>query len=197
MLAFLKVYQAMPKNAIDKIKTLLEHEIASGNIYWNINKETVDYLSTLLLKYKPMRSLEIGTSTGYSAICIAEMLVAWDGRLITIESNETRFNIAKTNIMLTGLQNITQIKGHAPEILSDISGTFDFIFFDGTKYEYVSYFTALKNRINHGGIIVADNAISHEKEINEYKKTVEANFQFVSYIKNVGAGLLVSEYILL
>ncbi|PIR02951.1 MAG: hypothetical protein COV60_02945 [Candidatus Magasanikbacteria bacterium CG11_big_fil_rev_8_21_14_0_20_43_7] len=181
--------------AIAEVKARLEDDIMAGNTNWHISRETADYICMLLRAYKPMRLLEIGTSTGYSAICLAEALGAWKGQLITVESNETRFHIAKTNIEASGLTNITQIRGHAPEILSDIPGTFDCIFLDATKYEHTSYFHALKDRLKQGGTIVADNILSHKTDMNEYKKTVESDPQFESYVENVGAGLFVSRKI--
>ena len=185
----------MNKSAIDTVLSRLEQEIADNNTTWNISKDTAVYLQSLLRKLHPLRVLEIGTSTGYSTICIAEVLHEWSGQLITVESHSERFALAQKNIADTRLQNITQVKGHAPEILSKIPGMFDFIFLDATKYEHTSYFLALKNRLNAGGIIIADNMLSHEKEMNEYKKTVEADPQFESSIEHVGTGLMVSKRI--
>jgi predicted O-methyltransferase YrrM len=186
----------MTQSATDIILSRLEQEIASNNTTWNIGKGTVVFLQSLLRDHRPMRVLEIGTSTGYSAICIAQVLNEWSGQLTTVESHKERFALAQKNIADTGLQNITQIQGHAPEILREIPGMFDFIFLDATKYEHTSYFLALKNRLSAGGIVVADNMLSHEKEMQEYKKTVEADPQFESSIENVDTGLLVSKRII-
>lgn len=185
----------MTQSATDIVLSRLEQEIASNNTTWNIGKGTVIFLQSLLRDHRPMRVLEIGTSTGYSAICIAQVLNEWSGQLTTVESHKERFALAQKNITDTGLQNITQVLGHAPEILERIPGTFDFVFLDATKYEHTSYFFALKNRLSAGGIVVADNMLSHEKEMQEYKKTVEADPQFESSIENVGTGLMVSKRI--
>ncbi|OIO19672.1 MAG: hypothetical protein CO029_04245 [Candidatus Magasanikbacteria bacterium CG_4_9_14_0_2_um_filter_41_10] len=182
----------MNKNTIEQVKTRIEQVIANSNPYWNISPETATYVVSLLNTYKPMRVLEIGTSIGYSAIRIAEALTVWDGELITIESHTERFEIAKKNIAETGLKNIQQVKGHAPEILDGIRGTFDLCFFDATKYEHLSYFNALKERLNPNGIIITDNMLSHEKELAAYKKTVEDNPQFENELIDIGTGLLVS-----
>jgi caffeoyl-CoA O-methyltransferase len=183
----------MTQSATDIILSRLEQEIASNNTTWNIGKGTVIFLQSLLRDHRPMRVLEIGTSTGYSAICIAQVLNEWSGQLTTVESHKERFALAQKNIADTGLQNITQVLGHAPEILERIPGTFDFVFLDATKYEHTSYFFALKNRLSAGGIVVADNMLSHEKEMQEYKKTVEADPQFETHLVEVGTGLLVSK----
>ena len=182
----------MNNSAIAHIKAQLEHTIHNGNPNWNISFDTAIFLITLHKKLQPKHVLEIGTSTGYSAICMAEVLAEWNGTLITVESHAERFKTAQKNITDSTLTNITQIHGHAPEILEEISGMFDFIFFDATKYEHVSYFHALKDRLLPGGIIIADNMLSHEKEMAEYKKTVEDDPQFESVIEDVGTGLMVS-----
>ncbi len=182
----------MNYSATDTVLSRLEQEITDSNTTWNISKDTAVFLQSLLREQRPLRVLEIGTSTGYSAICVAQVLNEWYGQLITVESHKERFALAQKNIVDTGLQNITQVLGHAPEILEHIPGTFDFIFLDATKYEHTSYFLALKNRLNAGGVIVADNMLSHEKEMQEYKKTVEADPQFESSIEHVGTGLMIS-----
>lgn len=182
----------MNKSATETVLSRLEQNIADSNTTWNISRTTAFFLQSLLREHRPLCALEIGTSTGYSAICIAQVLNEWSGQLITVESHKGRFALAQKNIADTGLTNITQVKGHAPEILESIPGTFDFIFLDATKYEHTSYFLALKNRLHKHGIIVADNMLSHEKEMQEYKKTVEADPQFESSIENVGTGLMVS-----
>lgn len=182
----------MNNSAIEHTKARLEKDIALGNPNWNISVDTVVFLHSILQTQIPKRALEVGTSTGYSAICIAEILTEWSGKLVTIESHAGRFETAKKNIEESALSNITQVRGHAPEILDEIEGTFDFIFFDATKYEHVSYFNALKDRLNPGGIIVADNMLSHVEDMQEYKKTVESDPQFENYIEDVGTGLMVS-----
>ena len=185
----------MNNSAIEDIKKQLELDITSGNPYWNITPETASVIVSILKKQTPMHVLEIGTSVGYSAICMAEVLSHWSGELITVESHAERFGQAQANITASGLTNITQIQGHAPEILADIPGTFDAIFLDATKYEHTSYFLALKERVNKGGIIIADNMLSHETDMALYKKTVESDPQFESIMIEVGTGLMVSTHI--
>lgn len=185
----------MQKNAIEQVKTILEKSIASGNPFWNISIDTAAYLRSFLLRERPTRVLEIGTSTGYSAICMAEVIYDWDGTLITVESNDERVAMAQKNILASTLPNIKQVHGHAPEVLSEIEGTFDLVFLDATKYEHASYFNELKHRLSPGGIIIADNMLSHAEEMSEYKKTVDANPQFESVIEHVGTGLMISRKI--
>lgn len=179
----------------NKITTFLEKidaERTEKNATWNIDKTTGEFLNSLVRATQAKRILEIGTSTGYSGMWIAEALPE-HGELVTIESHAERFEIAKTHFEESGLSTkITQVKGHAPEILDSIEGTFDLMFFDATKYEHISYFENLEDRLNPNGVIITDNIISHKKELEDYINFVEKKQNFQSSILSIGTGLMVS-----
>lgn len=179
----------------DKIKNTLENIDAlrdPENPTWNIDAQTGKFINTLIRANKPMRAAEIGTSTGYSGIWIAEALSHHGGELFTVESHTERFEMAQKHFEESELTNITQIKGHAPEVLDDIPGNFDLLFFDATKCEHVSYFEALRHRLNTGGIILADNMLSHEDVLEDYRAIVEADPHFQSALIPIGTGILMS-----
>ena len=180
-----------------KITTVLEKiekDIAeSKNATWNISREAGIFLNTLVRIKKPTRILEIGTSTGYSGIWLAEPLQEIHGELVTIESHDERFAIAAKRFKEAGLENIIQqIKGHAPEIFPKIEGTFDMMFFDATKTEHTSYFAACESRLEVNGIIVTDNIISHKDELAGYISMVQQKHNFQSSILPIGTGLMIS-----
>lgn len=180
-----------------KITTVLEKIerdiVASGNATWNISRETGIFLNTLARIKKPTRILEIGTSTGYSGIWLAEPLEKIQGKLLTIESHNERFATAAKHFLQAGLENvIQQIKGHAPEIFPEIDGNFDMMFFDATKEEHLSYLDACESRLNLGGIIITDNIISHEKELAGYIQMLKQKKNFQSSILSIGTGLMIS-----
>lgn len=162
--------------------------------FWNISPETGAFLNALIREKKYRRVLEIGTSNGYSGIWMAEALSHVGGHLYTMESEKkTRYPLAQKNFRESGLQNyITSILGHAPEDLPLTPKTFDMVFLDATKYEHPSYFSALKNRIKKNGIIITDNAISHNQELLPYKKLVSTEKNWENYLLNIGSGLLIS-----
>lgn len=178
-----------------KISTILSRidlEREKNNT-WNIDHETGVFLNSFVKKHKIQRVLEIGTSTGYSTLWFAEALQHTNGNIVTVESHAKRFEIARQHFLSSGLQNITQIKGHAPEILETIDGMFDLIFFDATKYEHVLYFKACEPRLNAHGFIITDNAISHKEELADYMSFVNKKQHFEHSVVDIGSGLMISK----
>lgn len=134
----------------------------------------------MLVKIAGARNvLEIGTSNGYSGIWLAEALSHSGGCLYTVESNKERFELARKNFKRAGLDtSIKQILGHAPEIFPQIDQRFELMFVDATKMEYKSYVEGLLPMLKSGGLIVADNAISHVDELVDF-------FEFLNKQKNL------------
>ena len=116
-------------------------------------------LSLLSKLIRPKSILEIGTFTGYSAICLAKGLEV-GGKLITIEIDDELENIAKRYFEKAGIQNlIVQKIGPALEIIPTLKETFDLVFIDAHKPEYPAYYEAVFDKVNKGGIIIADNTL--------------------------------------
>lgn len=115
---------------------------------------------TLLSKMvQPDRILEIGTFTGYSAICLAKGLKK-DGKLLTIELDDELENLAKKYFNKAKLEKkIVQLIGPALEIIPNLNETFDLVFLDADKREYVDYYNLLFDKVRSGGIIIADNTL--------------------------------------
>jgi len=116
---------------------------------------------------KPSRILEIGTFTGYSAICLARGL-SKEGLLYTIEINDELQDIQNKFFRKAGLVNsIKSLHGNALEILPNLDECFDLIFMDGNKEEYCSYYDLCLKNLKSGGIIIADNVLWNGKFIND------------------------------
>jgi len=115
---------------------------------------------TLLSKMiQPERILEIGTFTGYSAICLAKGL-SETGKLITIELDDELESFSKKYFEKAGLADkIEQRIGPALEIIPEIDETFDLVFLDADKKEYTEYFSLVFDKLRTGGIIIADNTL--------------------------------------
>lgn len=108
---------------------------------------------------QPKMILEIGTFTGYSAICLARGLQP-GGKLITIEIDDELESIARRYIKKAGLENaIEQHIGPALDIIPKLSGPFDLVFIDAHKPEYSAYYEAIFEKVNSGGYIIADNTL--------------------------------------
>lgn len=108
---------------------------------------------------KPKRILEIGTYTGYSALCLAEGLSA-DGLLHTIDRNAELEEFAAKYIREAGYENvIKQHIGEALDVLPLLDESFDLIFIDADKENYVRYFEMMYPKLRKGGVVIADNAL--------------------------------------
>lgn len=122
-------------------------------------------LSMLSQIMEPERILEIGTFTGYSAICLARGLKD-NGKLITIEADDELQPIANKYFRKAGLQNkIDLIIGHALEVLPTIEGPLDIIFMDADKREYPAYYDLVIDKLRKGGLLIADNTLWNGKVI--------------------------------
>ena len=115
----------------------------------------------------PSYILEIGTFTGYSAICLAKGLKP-GGRLITIESNDELKEFAQSYFMKAGVAPmITSITGRVQEVIGNISEEFDLVFIDGDKREYTEYYKLIIGKVKPGGFIIADNVLWGGKVVDK------------------------------
>ncbi len=107
----------------------------------------------------PSYILEIGTFTGYSAICLARGLKP-DGLLITVEANDELKEFAETYFRKAGVASkIKVITGRLQDVIADINQEFDLVFIDADKREYTEYYRIVFDKVKPGGIIVADNIL--------------------------------------
>lgn len=165
---------------VEKILRELESPHLDEAPFWNVPPATGVFLNSLVGLVKAQKVLEIGTSNGYSGICLAEALSHTDGVLYTVESHQKRFAMAKENFAKSGLEKfIRQVPGHAPEILYEKEREWDWlwdlVFIDATKMEYQSYAEFLVGRVRSGGLIIADNAVSHGREMKGYLDFVNSH----------------------
>ncbi len=108
---------------------------------------------------RPKNILEIGTFTGYSAICLAKGLKK-GGRLITLESNDELKAFSDSYFKRAGVDSkIKQITGNALEIIPGLDNKFDLVFLDGDKREYIDYYRLIIDKVTPGGFILADNVL--------------------------------------
>jgi caffeoyl-CoA O-methyltransferase len=128
------------------------------------------FLEMISCMFNPSYILEIGTFTGYSAICLAKGLKP-DGQVITIESNDEITEFTHSYFIKAGVdEKIKQITGRAQEILPELNQIFDLAYIDGDKREYTEYYNLVIDKIRPGGFIVADNVLWGEKVFDKNTK---------------------------
>lgn len=143
------------------------------------------------------RALEIGTSTGHSAIWIAWALSKTGGKLITVEIDENRYKEALENFKKAGLEKYIDARlADAHELVPELKGPFDFVFSDADKNWYKNYFKAVDPKLGVGGCFTAHNVSerysryrSGQSEFLEYVKSL-SNYE--TTVNNKGSGVSVS-----
>lgn len=124
-------------------------------------------LSMITKLVNPASILEIGTYTGYSALCLAEGL-AKSGKIHTIDKNEELVSLQDKYFEKAGVKNqIQQYVGNALEIIPTIDATYDLVFIDADKSNYINYFNLIIDKMNPGGIILSDNVLWSGKVIEK------------------------------
>jgi caffeoyl-CoA O-methyltransferase len=150
------------------------HTTAESDLLKNINRETHAQvlqprmlsghlqgrvLSMISCMIKPKTILEIGTYTGYSALCLAEGLQS-DGKLITIDINDELEERVRNYISKSGLTGKIDFRiGNALEIIPQLNVKFDLVFIDADKENYSRYYDLVIDNLNLNGIILADNVL--------------------------------------
>jgi predicted O-methyltransferase YrrM len=127
------------------------------------------FLAMMSQMIQPKSILEIGTYTGYSAICLAEGLQQ-GGTLHTIDINEELETLVRKYFENAGIANQVHYHiGNAIDIIPTIEGTFDLVFIDADKINYANYYDLVIDRVAKGGYIMADNVLWSGKVIEDKK----------------------------
>jgi predicted O-methyltransferase YrrM len=143
-------------------------------------------LELISLMINPENILEIGTFTGYSAICLSKGLKT-GGKLITIELNDELTTFARSYFNRAGAgEKITQLTGKAQDIIPGLDLMFDLIYIDGDKREYVDYYRLIIDKVKPGGFILADNVLWGGKVLEEETNDQQAKgiISFNEMIRN-------------
>ena len=150
-------------------------------------------LSMLSHMIRPKRVLEIGTYTGYSALCFSEGLVE-GGKVITIDVNEELASIVQEFIEKAGKEEqIVPIIGDAAEIIPHLDDIFDIVFIDADKKNYCAYYDLVFDKVRSGGYIIADNVLWSGKVLQPYDKLDRETRVLVDYNAKVHSDTRVQE----
>lgn len=185
-------------NPLDALKSELErfgaaHDGATGERsrrMLNITRDTGEFLSVLVRAAAARRILEIGTSNGYSTLWLAEAADATGGTVTTVELSEYKIGLAAKTFARSGLGSlISLVHEDAGRLLQRFGeSAFDFIFLDSERTEYPGWWPQLRRALRAGGLLVADNAISHREQMAPFAALVTADPLFTTSLVPVGNG---------
>lgn len=174
-----------------------------------IDPEGSALLAATVTACSPEAVLEIGTAIGYSTLLIAERLLP-GARVTTIEIDSDRAAVAVDFINRSGFANRIEIlAGDANEVLPSLHGTFDLIFIDAAKGQYLNYLRLIMDKLSPGAVIFADNVLYRGwvrgpnpprrlktmiERLREYVAFVTTDPRFVTTVYPIGDGVAISKY---
>lgn len=160
------------QQAQERLVWMREHQTGM----WNISPREGLYLYDLVIKHHLKRGLEIGTSNGYSSIWIASGMRSTGGRLLTLEIDEGRAELARQNFQAAGMEPYVTLKRvDALEEIPKLQGRFDFVFIDAEKSDYVRYLRMVLPLVPPGGVIVAHNVKDMADELQDFIQKVKTD----------------------
>ncbi|WP_128543309.1 O-methyltransferase [Larkinella soli] len=160
----------------------------------NITPDTGEFLSLLIKAVDARAILEIGTSNGYSTLWLADAARETGSRLITVEHSASKAAAARENFAKSGLADrieltVTQAGAF---LQAQTAESFDFIFLDANRSEYENMWVLLDACLKPGGLLVVDNAVSHQEEMVPFKNRIEETPGYVTALVPVGKGELLA-----
>ena len=199
-------------NSLDMGNTPLLNEIekeAKADLVPVIRREMQSFLKVLLAIHRPLRVLEVGTAVGFSALLFCEYGPE-NMQVTTIEKYEKRIPIARENFRRAGRENqITLLEGDAADILKELQESYDLIFMDAAKGQYIHFLDDVLRLMNPGSVLVSDNVLqggdiieSHYaverrnrtiyKRMREYLYELKHNDKLLTSVIPLGDGVTVS-----
>lgn len=182
------------ENNLDRqVKAFLEENTSNWRDM-NVPLSDGRVLYDLILENNYTSAVEIGTSTGHSAIWIAWALSKTGGRLITIEIDKNRWLKAKANFKKAGVDEYIDARlADAHEMVPELPGKYDFVFSDADKYWYKNYFMAMDPKLEIGGCFTAHNTSMRGSGMDEFLEYIENISHFkTSYAPDSRSGISIS-----
>ena len=137
-----------------------------------IRQETAAFLKAMVACVRPLRILEVGTAVGYSALLMAQVMPE-EARITTIEKFKPRIPKALAHFEEAGMsERITLLEGDAQQILYELTGTYDFIFMDAAKGQYIHWLPRILELMHPGSVLFSDNVLQ-DGDIIESRFAVE------------------------
>jgi len=144
------------------------------------------FLDEVIREHRPARILEVGTLVGYSAIRMARLLKE-DGHITCVELSPDLAKIARSNLGKAELEDrVDVLVGDAKKVLPTVKGSYDMLFLDAAKGEYLGYLKSCERLLHPGSVVVADNVKSHAEEVADYLDYVRNSGRFRSTYREAG-----------
>jgi predicted O-methyltransferase YrrM len=156
----------------------------------NLEPDTAQFINLLIRSSQRRQILEIGTSNGYSTIWLAWAAKETGGKIVSIDRNAEKHQMAQENLRRAGLSTYVELgQGDAGEIIAALSGPFDLVFFDADRLSAPAQLEILLPKLTSGALVLADNVLSHPDEIAGYLAAIRAHPEFEHLVIPVGKGL--------
>jgi caffeoyl-CoA O-methyltransferase len=148
------------------------------------------FLFSLVAPQTACEVLEVGGSRGYSSIWFAAGVRYLGGRVVSIERDPDAAERWRANVREAGLGDWMElIEGDALDVLHELEDIFDVVFIDAEKSQYEQYFALARERVEPGGLIVADNVISHRDTLEAYSRARQSDVTLLSTTVPLDRGL--------
>jgi len=148
------------------------------------------FIETIVSLRHPLRGLEIGTSSGYSALWAMRGAIGTGFRLTTVDYDPAKAEWAGENFRRAGVaDNIVQIVDKGLSAVKAVDGPFDYVLLDATKRDNLPMMEALLPKLNLGAIVLTDNAITHKSELTDFFQFVRNHPDLVSGLIELGNGI--------
>ena len=158
-----------------------------------VHPDSGKLLSMLAISKKAQSMVEVGSGVGYSTLWLAYAASITGGKLVTCEIDPVKANQTRANLEQANLSGCVEVlTGDALDLLRQQTEPVDFLFIDGTKAQYETYFDVVYKRMGVGAMIVADNVVSHENELADYVTYVQNHPNLESVTAPIGRGLEIS-----
>ena len=160
--------------------------------FWNISRVTAEFMYNFIVDGGIKSVIEVGTSNGYSGICLGKALKKTGGHLTTIEFYDKRIVLAKDNFEKCGVSDVITIKqGDAATVLEYLPEDYkvDFAFVDANKRQYIDFFHLIDPHLVKGGYIACDNVISHAPKVQTFLEDIDKNPNYENIVLPLPAGL--------
>jgi predicted O-methyltransferase YrrM len=171
-----------------------EHDAAQADRlarFRNVEPETAELLGVLIRAMGARRILELGTSNGYSTLWLADAARATGGRVLSVDIDADRTELARANLAAAKLDDVVELRTEdaSRALAASADDGWEFVFLDAERPAYPEYLPELVRTIAPGGVLAVDNVSSHAHELVEFTALIERQAGLTQTVVPVGAGL--------